>query len=188
MARDLTSGWASATVAASVRIAMAIEAEFSTGTVRVWSGAATLAWNSLSWTALGHLIGVDRIEESQAVSANGVAITLSGVPSSLINLALNDDYRGKPVRIWILLMDADFDTVVESYLQFAGRMDTMTFEDAGETTSFSMQCESNLVDLQRPRIVRYTDEEQQRLHPGDLGLQYVAALAEKPLYWGIPPT
>lgn len=186
MARDLTAGMIAAATATTVRFAAAIEAQFDSGTGRVWTGTATLSWGGNSWTGLGDLIGADAIEEATAVSAKGVALTLSGIPSSLITLALDDDYRGKPVIIYILQMNSAFTSVEYSYQQFAGRMDTMTIEDGGETATITLQCESNLVDLERPKIRRYTDEEQQQILAGDRGLEFVAALAEKPLYWGVP--
>lgn len=185
MARDLTSGMISAIDATVVRVAAAIEAEFGSGTVRLWTGITTLSWNSVSWSGLGELIGASEVEEGLDISAKGVALTLSGVPSDLLTLT-EDDYRNKPIRIWLLQMNEAFDAVEESYLRFAGRMDTMAIRDDGGTAVITMQCESILADLTRPRVVRYTDAEQKRLHPGDRGLEFVAKLAEKPLYWGVP--
>lgn len=185
MARDLTSGMVTAIDAQFVRVAAAIEAEFGSGTIWLWTGAASLSWDSKTWVGLGNLIGASEVEEGVEISAKGVTLSLSGVPSELLALT-EDDYRNRPLRIWLLKMNEAFDAVDESYLQFAGRMDTMTIEDTGSTATISMQCESNLADLARPRVVRYTDAEQKRLHPGDRGLEFVAALAEKPLYWGVP--
>ena len=187
MARDVTSGVQVGIAAPSVPMAMAIEAQFETRTVRVWTGIAPILWGGHTWTALGDMVGLDTIEEGTDISARGVAISLSGVNSSLLTLALDDDYRGKPVIIHVLFLNETFTAVAASYQIFAGRMDTMAFEDAGETSSITMQCENHLVDLQRPRIRRYTHEEQQQILPGDRGLEFVAALAEKPLYWGVPP-
>jgi hypothetical protein len=44
-------------------------------------------------------------------------------------------------------------------------------------------------DLERPRESLLTDEEQQRLYPGDLGLEHVATQVPlSSLPWGVPPS
>jgi hypothetical protein len=63
-------------------------------------------------------------------------------------------------------------------------MDTMQITDAGETSQVRIACESRLIDLQRARERRFTDEDQQELYPGDLGLEYVAGLQEREIAWG----
>jgi hypothetical protein len=41
-----------------------------------------------------------------------------------------------------------------------------------------------MIDLQRPRERRYTHEDQQIDHPGDMGFEYVSQLQELNLAWG----
>jgi hypothetical protein len=63
-------------------------------------------------------------------------------------------------------------------------MDVMSVNDDGQEASIIMSAENKLVDFRRPREVRYTQEEQENLHPGDLGLEFVTAIQEKQIYWG----
>lgn len=188
MSRDLTAGMVTDITAPVVSMALAAEFDFAGGMVRVWTGAGTLTWNTYSWTGIGDLGGISPIREPDSTEAAGVTFSLSGIPSSLISLALGDNYRGRACRCWLLTVDHSGPTVQESSQRFAGRMDTMTIDEGAETSTISISAESHLVDLTRPRATRYTDAEQQRLFPGDLGLEYVAALVEKPLYWGFVPT
>ena len=69
---------------------------------------------------------------------------------------------------------------------FSGRMDVMQVSDDGQTAEIIMTAESRLMDFKRPREVRYTDEEQQNLFAGDLGLEFVNDIQEKAIYWGNP--
>ena len=73
--------------------------------------------------------------------------------------------------------------VADPVLVFHGRMDVMNIE-IGNTATITVTAESRLADWNRARTSRYTDEEQQRLYPGDKGLQYVAQTAEMELVWG----
>jgi hypothetical protein len=47
-----------------------------------------------------------------------------------------------------------------------------------------MTAESRLMDFKRVREIRYTDEEQQNLFSGDVGLEFVNDIQEKPIFWG----
>lgn len=82
-----------------------------------------------------------------------------------------------------------FDTATAAMLNdpipvFAGRMDTMRLQDTGETTTVTVSCESRLIDLERARERRYTDEDQKELYPDDRGFEYVADLQDKEVLWG----
>ena len=186
MARDLPAAVATAIAAGVVPIAFFAEFQFAGGTVRMWTGYASISWNSQTWLAAGDFGGLSPVDETTEVGAAGLTFTLSGIPSSLLSVALADHYRGRACKLWMAIMNTGATAVVDAYPVFGGRMDVMNIEDAGETSKITIQAESRLIDLTRARTVRYTNEEQQRLFPGDLGLEYVAKLAEKPLYWGVP--
>ena len=48
-----------------------------------------------------------------------------------------------------------------------------------------LDIENRLIDWERPRISRFTNEEQQNLFSGDKGLEFVDSVAEKELFWGV---
>ena len=64
-------------------------------------------------------------------------------------------------------------------------MDVMTIEDAGETASISLSAESRLIDLERARVRRFTDNDQQNQFSGDTSLRFVASLQDKEIAWGL---
>jgi hypothetical protein len=70
------------------------------------------------------------------------------------------------------------------YQLFSGRMDTMSVEDNGNTANISLVVENALVDLERPRIRRLTNEEQLARFPGDQSLSGVAKLQDRQISWG----
>jgi len=185
MAREMPAAVSTAIQGAVVHLALFGEFQFASGTVRMWTGAGDKSWSGQTWTGGGNLVGISPIDETTEVSAAGLNFTLNGVPSSLVGTALADAYRGRPCKLWLAILDAA-EAVVDVVQVFAGRMDVMTIADAGETATITLQAENRLVDLRRPRSSRYTNEEQQRLFAGDVGLEFVAKLAEKPLYWGVP--
>ncbi len=185
MARDLPSAVATAIVQTVVPLAHFAEFSFASGTVRMWSGLGPITWAGQTWTGSGDFGGLSPVDETTELGASGLSFTLSGIPSSILALALGDLYRGRPCKLWLAILNPA-GAVVDTYLVFAGRMDVMKIDDSGETGSIALQAESRMIDLKRARQLRYTDAEQKRLFPGDLGLEYVAKLAEKPLQWGVP--
>lgn len=185
MSRTLPSAVATGIAATVVKYAFFAEFQFGSGTERMWSGVGDKTWDGHTWDGSGDFGGVSPVDETTEVAAMGLTFTLSGIPSSTLSLALGDSYRGKPCKLWLAILDAD-DEVADAYPIFAGRMDVMGIEDGADTGEVSIDAESRLIDLKRARSQRYTDSEQRRLFAGDLGCEYVAKLAEKPLYWGVP--
>lgn len=185
MARGLPASVAAAITQGVVKVAFFAEFQFASGTVRMWTGFGDKNWNAQVWTGAGDFGGISPVDETTEFGASGLTFTLSGVPSTAVALALADNYRGRPCKLWLAILD-EADAVVDAYQIFAGRMDVMTIDDSGDVSRISIQVESRLIDLGRARTRRYTDAEQQLLYPGDRGCEYVAKLAEKPLNWGVP--
>lgn len=67
---------------------------------------------------------------------------------------------------------------------FRGQMDVCIIADDVNSPTIRVSYENELITLETPREVRYTDEEQKRLYPGDLGLEDIAGLQDKVLPWG----
>lgn len=184
MARDLSTAYATAVDESTLRLAYIVLMSFDSGDVQLWSGSGNLSWNSLTWTGTGTFGGISAIEEARGVEAPGVQLSLSGIPSAMLALALTDVYQGRPVKVWQALFDASNVLIADPALVFSGYMDTMDIADAGEIGMITLSCVGANADLSRTREQRYTHAEQTRLFAGDLGLEYVASLQNKPLYWG----
>jgi hypothetical protein len=135
---------------------------------------------------VGTLGAISPIEETKSVVANGVSLSLSGIPEEMIALAMGEKYRGRNVYIWMALFNVSDGTLILNPEQvFAGRLDTMSISDAGETSTITIACESRLIDLERSRERRYTNEDQKYLYPADASLRYVAGLQGKEFPWGV---
>lgn len=184
MTRTLTPAMESAIVAQDVRPVLLFEGQFPSGFVRLWTGHGPIVWGGETWVGAGNLIGVSAIEESTSVVANGVSITLAGVDPQFVSLVINDAQQGLPGRIWLGLMDANGVLTIDPLQIFAGRLDVPQISDGGATCVITVSYESRLIDLNLPREWRYTHESQQVLYPGDLGLEFVAAIQDKQLTWG----
>lgn len=106
---------------------------------------------------------------------------LSGIPRDAIATALAESYQNRPATVWLVLFDDDW-APIDPVVIFRGRIDQMIIE-LGATARVTVTLSSRLLDWERPRLKRYSDEEQQRDHTGDVGLQYASAVETFDITW-----
>lgn len=159
---------------------LAIDMVFDSGELNLWSGYGTQTINGKDYTGTGTLLGVSAVEETSEIAVRGAEITLSGISSSVISLALQEPYQGRVCTIYFGTT-SQFDDMTEI---FSGFMDKMDIQESGETCNIALAVENKLVDLERERVARYTSAYQKNLYPGDLGLDFIEDLQDKKITWG----
>lgn len=164
-------------------LVLLVELDFSSGTVYTNSSPIDLQWANKTWTGLMGVGDLDAIKENTENKAANIKMTLTGIPRDLVGVSINENYQGRAVNIYLGALDENIRLYDSPVLVWAGKMDTMSVA-LGETAAIQLKCESNLVDWSRPKIRRYTDQEQQARFPGDLGLQFVNKMADLELTWG----
>lgn len=188
MSRGLTTGFKTAADAGTVYPMLLGAFDFESAPVNVHTGMGDFVYNGITYSGVGDMGGMSAIDESEETRANGVNFTLNGIPSANVASILSDSYRNRTCTVHLALFSSLTATspITAPAVLFVGRMDQATMDDDGETATINLSAESRLVDLQRSRERRYTDEDQ-RANPSytaDLGLQYVAGLQDKELLWG----
>ena len=158
--------------------------EFDSGDLRFWSGIGNKTFNGETYTGSGDLLAITPADETQQLKATNANFTLSGIPSSIISVALAEPFQGRFVNLWFAVLDSNENIVADPFLQFKGRMDVMAIQDQGDTATITVSAESVLVDLERPKEKRYTAEDQKLDNPTDEFFNFVPALAEKEITLG----
>lgn len=183
MSRDLTAGVQAAIEATQVQPFLLFEGLFANGYVRTWSGYGDLVWDNKTWLGVGTLGGVSAIQESAEIQANGISVTLTGIPSEFISLVLQESQQGKSGKVYIGFFN-ESGIIANPHLVFEGKLDIPSIQENGDDATVTITYESRLIDLQRPRETRYTHEEQKREYAGDLGCEFVPTMKEITLNWG----
>jgi hypothetical protein len=187
MARSLTAGMVTEVTAESLQPILLVKLAFDSGDLNLHTGVGDLVFSGDTYTGLGDLLSFSRIEETDSLKAVGLTGALSGIPSSVISLALAEDYMGRAATVWFGVLDSSGALVANPVQIFAGLIDSMPIEDAGETATIAIQAENRLVRLEESRSRRYTVEDQAIDHPDDLGLDFVVALNDgREIVWGRP--
>jgi hypothetical protein len=158
--------------------------DFTGGIVRICTHNQEVTWDGHAWAGLGTLVGMAPMQENKNVEATGMAFSLNGVPSDLITEVLTARSRGRTCRLYLGLFDSSGALLNDPFILFSGRMDQPQIQDGGDNCNITITAESRMVDLQRPRNGRYTNEDQLARYAGDFGLEFVAGLQSKEIKWG----
>lgn len=161
--------------------------EFDGGDVLVHSGLGSISWGGDTYTGVGDLGRVSPIDEDTELARSSIAVELSGIPPSMISVALNEQYQGRPATICLGFLDpATMQLVDTPAVAFRGRMDAMEIA-RGESATVAVSVESRFSAWDKPRVRRYNHADQQSRFPGDRGLEQAEFSAEKQINWGQKP-
>ncbi len=188
MARSITTAFKNAIKSSVVRPFLAVELEFSTGTLRFWNGygdlTMTAGGSSNTFTGLGDLMAVSPTSESDQIEAIGASLSLTGIKSSFISTALTGNYTNRNASIFLGVFDSNKSVISDVYTLFKGKMDIMKIDEGPESATITLNLENRLIVLDRPINRRFTHEDQQERFSGDLGFEFVPDLQDKEIIWG----
>jgi hypothetical protein len=162
-----------------VHLGFFAELDFRSGVERYWSGTAPITWDGHTWTGTGHLGGVGPMESSSDFRANGLALTVAGLPGDAFtdfDAVTASDYKGRSARFIIAIMDNAFQTVVHA-IQRNFSIDTVDYAldpELGGVVTVNLEVETRRAS--RSRVRRYTPQDQQAAFPGDKALEFVPYL------------
>jgi len=125
------------------------------------------------------LIKIDGISEVADLAAQGLTVSLSGLPSSIVSAALQEPYQRRVCRVYF--GDASVSDVINV---FSGRLNKMTIEDTADTGTISVLVDSKLVEADKASNRRYTSESQKSRHANDTFFDYVSGLQDAEIVWG----
>jgi hypothetical protein len=180
MARTVNSTIVTALAADNIKPFYAVNLEFATP-VYYWTGIGTLVSGSITYQGAQDLLAIDGLSETGDLTANGATLTLSGVPSALVTIALATPYHGRKCKIYFGVKGNSNLTEV-----FSGYMDKMTISENESGATITVNVENKLVDLDRVRVRRYTHESQKTRYASDTFFSFMADMSDKTVNWGKP--
>ena len=136
-------------------------------------------WGGYTWTGLD--IAVDAVEAA-VDSREGLRFTFPGVTSSELALALGGDVEGSAVRLYVAVCDPTNGSVADAQLFWSGQLDIPGWSDGNEAF-VHFTAEHSADEAARPKPIRYTNDAQQRLYPGDTFFNYAVPTDAAPIVW-----
>jgi len=184
MTRSVTGAVDSAITQGNVGMLTFVELLFDSGTLRTCSAGYDVTYSGNVWQGVGQLGAIEEVKEGEGGEVTGLAFVLSGVPSSHIALALGENYQRRIVNVYVGFLDLPSHAVLaDPVLEWSGLLDTMAVVDDGAKSTIRVTAENELYDFARPSPLYWTDEDQQKLHPGDTGLRFAKQLNDRPIVW-----
>ena len=157
----------------------AVDMSFTSAPVRFWTGYGDRTISGDTYLGSGNLLSITGLDEVNDLSAKSITLQLSGVPASLVSLALQEPYQNRECKVYFGTTDTT--TPIEV---FSGLMNVMTIEDSGEASVISLTVESKLIRLEKSSNWRYTEGSQKARYSSDTFFNYVSDLQDKTLVWG----
>lgn len=181
--REMTTGFQTQIEAAQLSPCLLVKADLDSGVLALWSGIGTVSYGGQSYTGAGKLLGVSEIKETQNLEAVGISVTLSGIPSDLISIALTEPYQGRSLTVYFAVLDTT-GAIISAVVLFSGELDIMEIRNDGQSGTITVKCESDLILLREAVNRFYTPEDQKARYSNDKGLDYIPTLQDKEITWG----
>lgn len=185
MSRTLTAAFAAAIAEDVVRLAHLTKFEMDSGDALLTDFYKPIVYDSETYTAFGHHLGFDAVEESAKLIVNDTQVILSNVDQLYLSLFLNENYINRKATIWLAALGEDDALIADPLKLIEGRLDDpVSNEDPDSGTStLSVRIINQWSDYERISGRVANDANQQLLFPGDDGLKYAHQVLS-PITWG----
>lgn len=180
MTRGRTAPQKAADVAAHKGRAALIEMAFDSGTLRLAIAPFNITVGADVFVATGAAFEMTAVEET-AAGFEGFEVSLSGVDSAIEAIMASEQYRGRIIRVLEQRFDANDAKVGAAQVQSIGRMRAMGHTDnvKDQSARVWLQAEHFDAEFEQPMVIRFTDADQQRKYPGDVGGEFLASLQDR---------
>lgn len=157
--------------------------DYASGVVNLNSTDYPIIYNSETYHGIGSLASISTVKETVDQQACTLNLQLSGVDTTAVAQAMNENYRGRDARIYAMLFNPDGTPIGSPTILFRGKMDNQTIV-LGKQGTITLSVIGRLADLFVPRTRRYNNEDQQSVYPDDKGFEFIAAAVNADLTWG----
>lgn len=160
--------------------------DFASGPLRVHPGYGRLKAAGEVWSGLGELGQIENMEISINGSAPPFSASLSGVDPANVASALDvaTEIAGRELTVLLQFFDEDWQAFPEQIVTWRGFMDRAPIRAPDvNTRTIGIVAETVFALRGLPPWGWYTDRDQQKRFPGDLGLIEVPAMVNRNKPW-----
>lgn len=187
MSRDLGADLLAESTSDHFIFAIFVKMEFDAADINLWNGIGTETVLGDVYNGVGDFGSISKIEESGEISPHNVTLQLSGLDEDLIDEAMNQNYFGRDITIYLHAFSKSTGALLGNPLEiFAGLMSNMA-RTVGEADTIELLAESELADFDRANNRRFSNIDLQDEYTGDLFFEYLEQLTDIRLVWGNNP-
>ena len=117
-----------------------IKIEYTSGTLYLNTSERDITFDSNSYVGGYGVANISSIEESQELQASGIQLTVSGVSSSNVSIALTENFKNVDATLYLGFLDTTNYTLKDDpFIIFKGKVDTQNLELSGETATIVIE-------------------------------------------------
>jgi hypothetical protein len=178
--RGLPAAFETNIAAPNVTSILLVQMDFDGGTVYMTDAPHNVDWDGQTWLSMFGVGTVSDIVETDG-EVTGLQFTISGVPSSSIALALTEKVQGRKVTVMLATLSATTLSVDQN--AWIGNLDVMQIGLEEGRATITVTAEHPLARWDQPNLLRFSHEDQQRLHPGDMFFEFAEKMADVTVVW-----
>lgn len=191
MTRNVAAAVTSQSSLPQVRYRLLCEVDSLTGgTERMTNGYEFLTFNGNTYSPLGHLAKIDKVQEDADIFPRALRMRLAAVESAQLVDLLNESFFNKPVRLYRGFLTDSYTLVSTPEQLWGGFVNTAKLITGEKQSYFEIEVESRLI--RQPKI-RYMNREVHQYVMGYSGDTFFDLVPMIPLVranWGgrdVPP-
>ena len=163
-----------------IPVVQLVELRFDT-VLYLTTAGRELVWGGHTWSPAG--LGPIEAIEGSATEMPDVRLTLPAVSDAQKAVALEPGIEGVVCVIYDALVDPVTAVVEDAVQAWKGSLSVPTMVDGDGGAALSVTAEHRGMYALRAKPSRYTNDEQQRLHPGDECFDFDPETDAAPLAW-----
>ena len=184
MARDLDALVVQDLSNSSLISATLVELYYDTNTIRFTNAPYNITIGVNEYFGVGNLGVIQPIEETANIQSLSMSVSLSGINTSIVPIALDENYQGRRAKVYIAYFENNHSVIGTPVLIFDGRMDYMDI-NLGKEAEITLYLESKFVEWEKAKVRRYNSIDQRVKYPNDKGLDFVEEIENVDFPWGI---
>ena len=138
--------------------------------------------SSQTYNAVGTLLGIGNVPESNTPIKNSIDLIFSGVDQSLISTVLSNDVLGVDIKVYRGVVSGT-GCIADPFLLFHGSLADFSIDDTGGSASLGITATNHFGNFEKINGRTTSDTSQQRHFSGDKGLEF-SALTVRDIKWG----
>jgi hypothetical protein len=187
MSRNLSAAVTSISQLPTLNYRMLCEVDsLSTGMTRACTGNQFIMFAGNTYSPVGQLGGVEKIQEESDIFPRAVRLWFSAVNTASIQDVLNENMFNRPVRLYRTFLTDSFTIVSSAEQVFNGRVNAceMVLKDPNRGDFFEIEVESRLV--RTPRSQYFNRETLWTVYAasGDTFFDYITQIPLSRANWG----
>jgi hypothetical protein len=181
--RSINAGLQSAAQSAEFGYIIFVALDFPSGYLYVHNGVGTYTFGGNDYLGVGAFGSIDTIEETTSLNSRPVNLTLSSITQEIIDAVKTDNVFGRDADIYVGAINSDGELLADPDNWWSGHMENIEVV-LGQENAVKVRLQSRASRLRLRSNKRYTLEEQQRDHSGDLLFEFLPSLKDAKVVWG----